>query len=71
MQRIDDYKTAISLAAAELQSQPQAPGKPEQMRLVFQEDGREGLLVPYFGQAPPGRLAGAPRDPGGGDASSL
>jgi len=51
MPRIDDYKAAIALAAAELQKI-----NPERLESrtrceYFYEDGREGLLVPYFGQA--------------------
>jgi hypothetical protein len=50
MPRIDDYKAAIALAAAELK---QLNPKRLENRIkgeYFYEDGREGLLVPYFGQ---------------------
>jgi hypothetical protein len=50
MPRIDDYKAAIALAAAELQQI-----NPRQLEIrthceYFQAEGAEGLLVPYFGQ---------------------
>jgi hypothetical protein len=49
MPRIDDYKTAIALAAAELQQvHPQKLGNRTRCE-YFQEEGSEGLLVPYFG----------------------
>ena len=50
MPRIDDYKAAIALAAAELK---QLNPKRLENRIkgeYFYEDGREGLLVSYFGQ---------------------
>ena len=50
MPRIDDYKTAIALAAAELQQiNPQRLENRTRCE-YFYADGREGLLVPYFGQ---------------------
>jgi len=50
MPRIDDYKTAIALAAAELQKLNPKRLENRSQCAYFQEDGREGLLVPYFGQ---------------------
>jgi hypothetical protein len=50
MPRIDDYKAAIALAAAELQKiNPQRLENRCQGQ-YFLENGKEGLLVPYFGQ---------------------
>ncbi|MGD0972282.1 MAG: DUF3786 domain-containing protein [Desulfobaccales bacterium] len=53
MPRIDDYKMAIALAAGELQKiNPKrlANSSRAQYFLEGGEGGREGLLVPYFGQ---------------------
>ncbi len=50
MPRIDDYKAAIALAVAELK---QINPKRLEARCgaeYFVEDGRDGLVVPYFGQ---------------------
>uniref|UniRef100_A0A7C3Z7T2 DUF3786 domain-containing protein n=1 Tax=Desulfobacca acetoxidans TaxID=60893 RepID=A0A7C3Z7T2_9BACT len=50
MARIDDYKTARALAAQEL-SQRNPKGVAARSRSAyFYEDGKEGLVVPYFGQ---------------------
>jgi hypothetical protein len=50
MPRIDDYKAAIALAAAQLQKiNPQRLENRCHCQ-YFLEDGQEGLLVPYFGQ---------------------
>ncbi len=50
MPRIDDYKAALALAAAELkQINPKRLENRTQCE-YFHEDGQEGLLVPYFGQ---------------------
>lgn len=50
MARIDDYKAARALAAQEL-SQRNPKGVASRSRSVyFFEEGREGLIVPYFGQ---------------------
>jgi hypothetical protein len=50
MARIDDYKTARAMAAAEL-TQRNPKGVASRSRGVyFFEEGREGLIVPYFGQ---------------------
>jgi len=50
MARIDDYKAARSLAAEEL-TQRNPKGVASRSRAVyFFEGGREGLIVPYFGQ---------------------
>ncbi len=68
MPRIDDYKTAIALAAAELQKINPKRLENRSKCAYFQEDGREGLLVPYFGQ---GRRVGWPEitvTPADGDA---
>jgi hypothetical protein len=68
MPRIDDYKTAIALAAAELQKINPKRLESRSQGAYFQEDGREGLLVPYFGQ---GRRVIWPEltvTPGDGDA---
>ena len=50
MPRIDDYKAAIALAAAELQKINPQRLENRTKGEYFQQDGREGLLVPYFGQ---------------------
>ena len=50
MARIDDYKTARALAAEDL-SQRNPKGVASRSRSeYFFDEGREGLLVPYFGQ---------------------
>ena len=50
MARIDDYKAARALAAEEL-TQRNPKGVASRSRAVyFFEEGREGLIVPYFGQ---------------------
>ena len=50
MARIDDYKTARAMAAAEL-TQRNPKGVASRSRSIyFFEDGREGLVVTYFGQ---------------------
>jgi hypothetical protein len=50
MPRIDDYKAAIALAAAELnQINPKRLENRTKCQ-YFLEDDKEGLLVPYFGQ---------------------
>jgi hypothetical protein len=50
MARIDDYKTARALAAAELtQRNPKGVASRSRSEYFF-EEGREGLIVPYFGQ---------------------
>lgn len=51
MPRIDDYKAAIALAAAELQQTNPKRLENRSKCAYFYADGREGLLVPYFGQA--------------------
>ncbi len=50
MPRIDDYKAAIALAAAELQKLNPQRLETRTRCEYFYEDGKEGLLVPYFGQ---------------------
>ncbi len=50
MPRIDDYKAAIALAAAELQKLNPKRLENRTKCEYFLEDGKEGLLVPYFGQ---------------------
>ena len=51
MPRIDDYKAAIALAAAALtRINPKRLEARTGARYVV-EDARDGLLVPYFGQA--------------------
>ena len=50
MPRIDDYKAAIALVAAELQKINPKRLENRTRCEYFYEDGREGLLVPYFGQ---------------------
>lgn len=50
MPRIDDYKAAIALAAAELKQINPKRLENRSKCEYFYEDGREGLLVPYFGQ---------------------
>ena len=50
MPRIDDYKTAIALVAAELQQINPKQLENRSRCDYFYDDGREGLLVPYFGQ---------------------
>jgi hypothetical protein len=68
MPRIDDYKAAIALAAAELQKINPKRLENRSKCAYFQENGREGLLVPYFGQ---GRRVGWPEitvTPADGDA---
>jgi hypothetical protein len=50
MPRIDDYKAAIALAAAELQKINPKRLENRTKCEYFHQDGREGLLVPYFGQ---------------------
>ncbi len=50
MPRIDDYRAAISLAAAELQKlNPKRLANLSRGEYFF-KDGREGLVLPYFGQ---------------------
>ena len=50
MARIDDYKTARAMAAAEL-TQRNPKGVASRSRSIyFFEDGREGLVVTYFGE---------------------
>jgi Domain of unknown function (DUF3786) len=50
MPRIDDYKAALALAAAELQQLNPKRLENRTRCEYFYRDGREGLLVPYFGQ---------------------
>ena len=50
MPRIDDYKAAIALAAAELKQINPQRLKNRTGCEYFSEVGKEGLLVPYFGQ---------------------
>ena len=50
MPRIDDYKAAIALAAAELQKINPKRLENRCQCQYFREDGKEGLLVPHFGQ---------------------
>ena len=50
MARIDDYKAARALAVAELtQRNPKGVASRSRSEYFF-EEGREGLVVPYFGQ---------------------
>jgi hypothetical protein len=50
MPRIDDYKAAIALAAAELKDQnPKRLASRSRSEYVC-EDGQEAVIVPYFGQ---------------------
>jgi hypothetical protein len=50
MARIDDYKAARALAAEELaQRNPKGVASRSRSEYVF-EEGKEGLIVPYFGQ---------------------
>jgi len=51
MPRIDDYKAAIALAGAQLTSLNPKRLENRTGAQYFVEDNREGLLVPYFGQA--------------------
>jgi hypothetical protein len=51
MPRIDDYKAAIALAVAELTKVNPKRLENRTGAQYFVEDSREGLLVPYFGQA--------------------
>jgi hypothetical protein len=51
MPRIDDYKTAIALAVAELKKINPKRLENRTGAQHFVEAGREGLIVPYFGQA--------------------
>jgi Domain of unknown function (DUF3786) len=51
MPRIDDYKAALALAAAELQQINPKLLENRTKCAYFYEAGREGLLVPYFGQS--------------------
>ncbi len=50
MPRIDDYKAAIALAAAELQKINPKRLENRTKCEYFQAGAQEGLLVPYFGQ---------------------
>jgi hypothetical protein len=50
MPRIDDYKAAIALAAAELKQINPKRLENRTKCEYFYEDGQEGLLAPYFGQ---------------------
>jgi hypothetical protein len=51
MPRIDDYKAAIALAAAELQPiHPKNLAGRTHCEYFSGDDRREGLIVPYFGQ---------------------
>jgi hypothetical protein len=50
MARIDDYKTARAMAVAELtQRNPKGVASRSRSEYFF-EEGKEGLVVPYFGQ---------------------
>jgi len=50
MARIDDYKTARAMAVAELtQRNPKGVASRSRSEYVF-EEGKEGLMVPFFGQ---------------------
>jgi hypothetical protein len=51
MPRTDDYKAAIALAVPELQQINPKRLENRTGARHFIQDGREGLLVPYFGQA--------------------
>jgi len=51
MPRIDDYKAAIALAVAELKSVNCKRLENRTGAQHFVEDGQEGLIIPYFGQA--------------------
>jgi Domain of unknown function (DUF3786) len=55
MPRIDDYKAAIALAVAELKQINPKRLEANSGAEYFVEDGRDGLIVPYFGQ--PRRIA--------------
>jgi hypothetical protein len=50
MPRIDDYKTAIALAVAELKQINPKRLEARSGAEYFVEDARDGLIVPYFGQ---------------------
>jgi hypothetical protein len=50
MPRIDDYQAAIALAVAELHQKSAKRVAAFSRSEYFFADGREGLLVPYFGQ---------------------
>jgi len=50
MPRIDDYKAAIALAAAELKKINPKRLAGRSKSEYFYQDGREWLVVPYFGQ---------------------
>src|SRR5512140_2675334 len=50
MPRIDDYKAAIALVASDLQKINPKGLENRTKCEYFHADGREGLLVPYFGQ---------------------
>ncbi|MGQ9687709.1 MAG: DUF3786 domain-containing protein [Desulfobaccales bacterium] len=50
MARIDDYKAARALAAAELARRNPKGVASRSRSQYFYEDGRESLVVPYFGQ---------------------
>jgi hypothetical protein len=51
MPRIDDYKAAIALAVAELQQINPKRLEARTGAQYFVEDTRDGLIIPYFGQA--------------------
>jgi hypothetical protein len=51
MPRIDDYKAAIALAVAELTNLNPKQLEARTGAQYFVEDTKEGLVVPYFGQA--------------------
>jgi hypothetical protein len=50
MARIDDYKAARALAVEELTQRPPKGVASRSRSEYFFEEGKEGLLVPYFGQ---------------------
>jgi hypothetical protein len=50
MPRIDDYKAAVALAVAELRNLNPKGVAGRSRGEYFFEDGKEGLLLPYFGQ---------------------
>jgi hypothetical protein len=50
MARLDDYKAALALAAEDLtQRNPKGVASRSRSEYIF-EEGKEGLVVPYFGQ---------------------
>jgi hypothetical protein len=66
MPRIDDYKTAIALAVAELKEINPKRLENRTGALHFVEGALEGLVVPYFGQARRVTWPAVSVTPGGG-----